>query len=152
VAVNPLTGVSLGAGSSVAIGTIVPNSGVLLNGIIQAGHGIAKENYIEDPFVFGPRIGAAYDLTGAQKIVVRGQHRGLLRPDAGRFGLRADRQPAHRHQCHAGELDAAVGGSCRHDGRAGRADAAHLQLRLEDRRIDELERRRTDGAALVVVA
>ena len=72
VAVNPLTGASLGAGSSVAIGTIVPNSGVLLNGIIQAGHGIAKENYIEDPFVFGPRIGAAYDLTGAQKIVLRG--------------------------------------------------------------------------------
>jgi hypothetical protein len=52
VALNPLTGVSLGAGSSVAIGTIVPNSGVLLNGIIQAGHGIAKENYIEDPLVF----------------------------------------------------------------------------------------------------
>ena len=72
VALNPLTGASLGAGSSVAIGTIVPNSGVLLNGIIQAGHGIAKENYIEDPMVFGPRIGAAYDLTGAQKVVIRG--------------------------------------------------------------------------------
>ena len=72
VAVNPVTGASLGAGSVTAIGTIVPNSGVLLNGIVQAGHGIAKENYTEQPIVFGPRVGAAYDVTGTQKIVVRG--------------------------------------------------------------------------------
>ena len=72
VAVNPLTGVALPVGSSAAIGTIVPNSGTITNGIIQAGKGIAKENYIEDPLVFGPRIGAAYDLSGAQKLVVRG--------------------------------------------------------------------------------
>ena len=63
---------SLGAGSSFAIGTIVPNTGVLTNGIIQAGHGIAKENYVEDSLVFGPRIGAAYDISGTQNIVVRG--------------------------------------------------------------------------------
>ena len=53
VAVDPRTGASLGAGSSVAIGTIVPNTGTLLNGIIQAGNGIAKENYIEQSLVFG---------------------------------------------------------------------------------------------------
>ena len=72
VAVDPRTGASLGAGSSVAIGTIVPNTGKLLNGIIQAGNGIAKENYVEQSLVFGPRIGAAYDVTGTQRIVVRG--------------------------------------------------------------------------------
>src|SRR4030095_15019978 len=72
VAVDPRTDTSLGAGSSVAIGTIVPNSGTLLNGIIQAGNGIAKENYIEQSLVFGPRVGAAYDVTGTQRIVVRG--------------------------------------------------------------------------------
>jgi hypothetical protein len=72
VAVNPDTGASLGPGSSVAIGTIVPNTGTLLNGIIQAGNGIAKENYKEQSLVFGPRIGAAYDVTGTQRIVVRG--------------------------------------------------------------------------------
>ncbi len=72
VAVDPRTGASLGAGSSVAIGTIVPNTGTLLNGIIQAGNGIAKENYIEQSMVFGPRIGAAYDVTGTQRIVLRG--------------------------------------------------------------------------------
>src|SRR4030095_11230031 len=49
VAINPLTNASLGAGSALAIGTIVPNTGVITNGVIQAGHGIAKENYIEDP-------------------------------------------------------------------------------------------------------
>ena len=72
VAVDPRTGASLGAGSSVAIGTIVPNTGTLLNGIIQAGNGIAKENYVEQSLVFGPRIGAAYDVTGTQRIVIRG--------------------------------------------------------------------------------
>ena len=72
VAVDPRTGASLGAGSAVAIGTIVPNTGTLLNGIIQAGNGIAKENYTEQALVFGPRIGAAYDVTGTQRIVVRG--------------------------------------------------------------------------------
>ena len=72
VAVDPRTGASLGAGSSVAIGTIVPNTGKLLNGIIQAGNGIAKENYKEQSLVFGPRIGAAYDVTGTQRIVLRG--------------------------------------------------------------------------------
>ena len=72
VAVDPSTGASLGTGSSVAIGTIVPNTGTLLNGIIQAGNGIAKENYTEQALVFGPRIGAAYDVTGTQRIVVRG--------------------------------------------------------------------------------
>jgi hypothetical protein len=72
VAVNPDTGASLGAGSSVVIGTIVPNTGNLLNGIIKAGDGIAKENYKEQSLVFGPRVGAAYDVTGTQRIVVRG--------------------------------------------------------------------------------
>jgi hypothetical protein len=72
VAVHPNTGVSLGGGSAVAIGTIVPNSGVVANGIIQAGQGIAKENYEEPSLALAPRVGAAYDLTGSQAIVLRG--------------------------------------------------------------------------------
>ena len=72
VAIDPRTGASLGPGSALAIGTIVPGTGVLTNGIIQAGKGIAKENYKEDPLVFGPRIGAAYDLNGTQSLVLRG--------------------------------------------------------------------------------
>ncbi len=72
VAIDPRTNQSLGPGSSFAIGTIVPNTGVITNGIIQAGKGIAKENYVEDSLVFGPRIGAAYDVSGTQNLVIRG--------------------------------------------------------------------------------
>src|SRR5439155_5034919 len=72
VAINPLTGASLGANTTVAIGTIVPGSGNVLNGIIAAGHGIAKENYQWPDIGLAPRVGAAYDLTGTQHIVVRG--------------------------------------------------------------------------------
>jgi Carboxypeptidase regulatory-like domain/TonB-dependent Receptor Plug Domain len=72
VAVNPLTGVSQGPGSFVAIATVVPNSGTLANGIIQAGHGIAKENYTEPNMALGPRVGVAYDLSGTQRMVFRG--------------------------------------------------------------------------------
>ena len=45
VAINPANGGSLGVGSAVAIGTIVANTGTVANGIVQAGQGIAKENY-----------------------------------------------------------------------------------------------------------
>ena len=70
VAVNPVTGASLGLGTSSIIGDIVPNTGNPLNGIVLAGHGIDKANYSEPFLVFGPRFGGAYALT--QKIVLRG--------------------------------------------------------------------------------
>jgi hypothetical protein len=72
IAINPLTGASLGIGSAGAIGTIVPNSGTLLNGIIQQGHGIDKANYVESPMSLGPRVGLAYDVRGNQSFVLRG--------------------------------------------------------------------------------
>lgn len=72
VAVNPLNGQSLGAGSSLAIATLVPNSGDPANGVIQAGQGIAKENYVWPSTVVAPRIGIAYDLSGNQSMVLRG--------------------------------------------------------------------------------
>ena len=51
----------------------MPNSGNVFNGLIQAGQGIAKENYTWPcARPSRPRIGAAYDLTGTQKMVVRG--------------------------------------------------------------------------------
>jgi hypothetical protein len=72
VAINPRTGAALGVGSAAAIGTIVPGTGTLTNGIVQAGQGIAKENYSEPSLAVAPRIGAAYDLTGTQAMVARG--------------------------------------------------------------------------------
>jgi hypothetical protein len=72
VAVDPRNGQTLGLGSALAIGTIVPNTGSATNGFIQAGQGIVKENYKEPMLSYGPRIGGAYDLTGSQRVVLRG--------------------------------------------------------------------------------
>src|SRR5581483_240819 len=58
--------------TSALVGTIVPNSGNLTNGIHQAGQGISPYNYNWPSLVYGPRLGFAYDVTGAQKFVVRG--------------------------------------------------------------------------------
>jgi hypothetical protein len=75
-AMNPLTGEILtipnATNSSAFIGTVVPNSGDRLDGILAAGNGIAKTGYVWPSMVFGPRFGAAYDLSGDQRFVVRG--------------------------------------------------------------------------------
>jgi carboxypeptidase family protein len=71
-AYNPATGVSLGPNTSWAIGAIVPNTGTLTNGLIQAGHGIAKENFTWPALTVAPRFGMAYDLSGDQRAVARG--------------------------------------------------------------------------------
>ncbi len=75
-AMDPRTGQILTApgasNTAAAIGTPVPGTGNLLNGIRQAGDGIAKTGYTWPTLVVGPRVGAAYDLTGTQAIVVRG--------------------------------------------------------------------------------
>ena len=43
VAIDPRTGASLGQNTAALVGTIVPNTGVLLNGIFQAGQGIPED-------------------------------------------------------------------------------------------------------------
>ena len=70
VALNPLTGASLGIGSGPLVGFIVPNSGNALNGIQVAGKGIDKANYTEPFEVPTPRVGMAYSPKG-QKFVIR---------------------------------------------------------------------------------
>jgi hypothetical protein len=69
---NPTTNQLQGPGSSVLIGTIIRNSGNVLNGIFQAGQGIEKTLTNWPTLGYAPRFGAAYDLTGQQKLVVRG--------------------------------------------------------------------------------
>jgi hypothetical protein len=58
--------------TSAAIGTPIPGTGNLTNGIRQAGDGIAKTGYVWPKLVAGPRVGLAYDLTGSQRLVLRG--------------------------------------------------------------------------------
>jgi hypothetical protein len=69
---NPVTGALLGPGSAPAIGTLVPGVGSRTNGLVVNGDGISKKNYIWPALVFGPRFGAAYDLSGDQRMVLRG--------------------------------------------------------------------------------
>ena len=71
-ALNPVTGQLLGANSAVAIGQVVPGSGDLFNGLVQAGHGISKFNYTWPSVLVAPRFGMAYDISGRQSLVVRG--------------------------------------------------------------------------------
>ncbi len=60
------------ANTQAAIGTPIPGSGNLLNGVRKAGDGIVKTNYKWPTLVLGPRFGFAYDLTGNSDWVVRG--------------------------------------------------------------------------------
>jgi hypothetical protein len=71
-AMNPSTGAFLGPNSTLAIGTIVPNSGNLTNGLFQSGQGISDQTYEFPALSAGPRFGMAYDVTGEQKLVFRG--------------------------------------------------------------------------------
>ena len=58
---------------AVNIGRIVPGSGTLVgNGLLQAGQGIDKHLIQNRGIQVAPRFGFAYDVTGAQRLVVRG--------------------------------------------------------------------------------
>jgi hypothetical protein len=74
-AMDPRTGQILTApgasNTQAAIGTPIPGTGNLLNGIQRAGDGIAKTGYVWPTLVIGPRFGMAYDLTGDQTTVLR---------------------------------------------------------------------------------
>ncbi len=71
-AMNPLTSQLLGPNTILAIGTLVPNTGNLTNGLFQSGQGIEKTTYKFPMLNVGPRFGMAYDVTGQQRVVMRG--------------------------------------------------------------------------------
>ena len=54
------------------IGRLVPSTGTLTNGVLQAGAGLEKGVYRNRGIQFAPRFGFAYDVTGKQSFVVRG--------------------------------------------------------------------------------
>ncbi|PYR23695.1 MAG: hypothetical protein DMF94_00510 [Acidobacteria bacterium] len=74
-AVDPRTGQILtapgAANTAAAIGTVVPNTGNLNNGIRKAGDGIADTSYVWPKLAAAPRFGMAYDLTGTQSLIWR---------------------------------------------------------------------------------
>jgi hypothetical protein len=71
-AMDPRTGALLGTGSSWRIGSVVPNTGNLLNGVLTAGSGINKTGVDSPLLKAAPRFGFAYDVTGRQTLVLRG--------------------------------------------------------------------------------
>ncbi|CAN5877129.1 hypothetical protein BH24ACI4_BH24ACI4_21100 [soil metagenome] len=71
-AMNPLTGQFLGPNTAVFVGTLVPNSGDPRNALFAAGQGIAETNYTFPTLRVGPRFGMAYDVSDAQRLVLRG--------------------------------------------------------------------------------
>jgi hypothetical protein len=69
---NPLTGALLGPNTNLATGTLVPGTGVVRNGLFQSGNGIADTTYLFPKLNVGPRFGTAYDVSGNQRLVLRG--------------------------------------------------------------------------------
>jgi len=69
VGIDPVTGEIVAA---TYIGRIVPNTGKLTNGVLQAGKGIEQGLYRNRGVHFAPRFGFAYDVAGDQRLVVRG--------------------------------------------------------------------------------
>ena len=84
-AMDPVTGQMLGPNSTLAIGTLVPNTGSPSNGLFAAGQGpVAETNHTYPALGVTPRVGAAWDVKGNQQFVVRGG-----------AGLFYDRAPAN---------------------------------------------------------
>jgi hypothetical protein len=97
-AMNPLTGAFLGPNSTLAIATLVPNSGNPTNGLVRQGQGIAETNFTWPTVAFAPRFGMAYDVNGQQRVVLRGGA-GLFfdRPNASTTTPAAGNPPTSRN-------------------------------------------------------
>lgn len=65
---NPASAPQLFQSGSQA-GRIIPGSGNLLNGIVQAGHGASQYLTRNRGPQWGPRLGIAWDITGKQQLV-----------------------------------------------------------------------------------
>ena len=105
-AMNPKTGLFLGPNSTLAIGQLVPNTGVPTNGIFVGGDGIVKTGYKWPLIAPAPRLGFAYDLSGAQRFVFRGGF-GIFfdRPDGNSiYGLVANPPNASSVNANFGQL------------------------------------------------
>ena len=73
VAKDPRTGALLPSGSSGLVGSVILNSGKDDNGMIVGGQqGTHPAGYTWPSFAVAPRVGVAYDVSGDQKMVLRG--------------------------------------------------------------------------------
>ncbi len=93
-AMNPLTGQLLGVGSAAAIGTLVSNTGNRLNGVFLSGEGITDTTYTYPSLGVAPRFGIAYDVTGVQRLVLRGGGLFFDRPNGNDIYAQVTNPPA----------------------------------------------------------
>ena len=131
-----------------AIGTPIPGVGNLNDGIRAAGDGIAKTSYVWPKIVVGPRFGAAYDLTGNQRLILRGGG-GLFydRPD-GNTVFSIPGNPPDRQRAGPAQRSVAERRRHRRPEDDWRARARDLPVRREGAGIVAVAGRRADGAAL----
>ena len=71
-AMNPSNGQFLGPNSTSAFATLIPGTGSATNGLFLGGQGIVDTTYTFPALGVAPRFGMAYDLTGRQRVVLRG--------------------------------------------------------------------------------
>ena len=99
-AMDPRTGQILtapgAANTQAAIGTPIPGTGNPLNGISQAGDGIAKTATPGRRSSSAPRFGVAYDVTGNQTLDLPRRRRPVLRPSGRQHRVLDPGQPADR--------------------------------------------------------
>ena len=151
VALDPRTQVSLGQNTAALVGTIVPNTGVLLNGIFQAGQGIPKTNYTWPAIALAPRVGFAYDVTGPQQFVVRGAGGVFFDRPSGQYTFAQAGNPP------TGQVSTVQYSTLQSIPPEGLQTIAPpllvgLPLRCENSDERDVERRRADGVAVLVVA
>ncbi len=79
-----------------AIGTPIPGTGNPLNGIKQAGDGIAKTGYTWPNIVVGPRFGVGVRHLGQPEHRAPRRRRNLLRPSGRQHGVLDPGQSADR--------------------------------------------------------
>ena len=151
-AVDPRTGqivTAPGAANSAAlIGTVIPNTGNVTNGVLQAGNGIADTSYVWPKLAVAPRFGAAYDLTGNQTFVLRGGG-GLFydRPDGNTvFSIPGNPPISTAQDLRNGQLSTLT----RHrSGQRGRAVDDHVPVQRAASFVLAVAGRRADRAAVV---
>ena len=153
-AMDPRTGQILTipgvANTQAAIGTVIPNSGNLTNGIRQAGDGISRYGYTWPTLVFGPRFGAAYDLSGDQSFILRGGI-GLFydRPDGNTVFSIPGNPPISTSQDLRNGTLSTIGQGLNTVGVPG---ARHLPVRCQGAGLVAVAVRRADVAPMGVVA
>ena len=149
-AVDPRTGQILtapgAANTAAAIGTVVPNSGNLTNGIRQAGDGIADTSYVWPTLVVGASFRRRLRPDRRPDIHPARRRRTVLRPSRREHRVLDSRQPADLDVAGSSQRPAA---DARHRSQHGRRSGAdRLPVRRQGAVVVAVARRRADGAAM----